>query len=88
MLEEAKKEKIDTAIKLQYDALLASLQKAEDLEVDKNKPEILNLLRDEIITRNQYKEGLYLFYTKNNSEIKKATQLLNNTAAYNKILKK
>ncbi|WP_395056464.1 S41 family peptidase [Flavobacterium sp.] len=88
MLEVAKKEKIDTAIKLQYDTLLASLQKAEELEVDKSKPQILDLLRDEIIVRNQYKEGLYIYYTKNNSEIKKATQLLNNTVEYNKILKK
>ena len=88
LFEVAKKEKIDTAIKLQYDLLLASLQKAEDLEVDKNKPEILDLLRDEIIIRNQYKEGLYIYYTKNNSEIKKATQLLNNTVEYNNILKK
>ena len=88
LFEVAKKEKIDTAIKLQYDLLLASLQKAEDLEVDKNKPEILDLLRDEIIIRNQYTEGLYIYYTKNNSEIKKATQLLNNTVEYNNILKK
>lgn len=87
-LEEAKKEKIDTSIKTQYDNLMLSLQKAEELEVDKNKTEILNLLRDEIIRRYQYKEGLYLFYTKNNSEIKKASLLLNNASEYNKILKK
>jgi carboxyl-terminal processing protease len=87
-LEIAKKEKIDTSIKVQYDNLLVSLQKAEELEVDKNKTEILNLLRDEIIKRFQYKEGLYLFYTKDNSEIKKAAQLLSNTTEYNKILGK
>ncbi len=87
-LEEAKKEKIDASIKAQYDNLLASLQKAEEMEVDKNKPEILNLLRDEMIKRYQYKEGLYLYYTKNNSEIKKAALLLNNASEYNKILKK
>ena len=85
-LEQAKKEKVDTAIKLQYDNLLATLQKAEDNEVDKNKAEILDLLHDEVIKRFQYKEGLYLYYTKNNSEIKKATQLLNNIGEYNKIL--
>jgi carboxyl-terminal processing protease len=88
MLEEAKKEKIDAVIKTQYESLLASVQKAEELEVDKNKTEILNLLRDEIIKRYQYKEGLYLYYTQNNSEIKKATQLLNNQLEYNKIIKK
>jgi carboxyl-terminal processing protease len=87
-LEEAKKEKIEGAIKAQYDNLMASLQKAEETEVDKNKPQILDLLRDEIIKRYQYKEGLYNFYVKNNSEIKKAAQLLANSAEYNKILKK
>lgn len=87
-MEQAKKEKIDGSIKVQYDNFMASLQKAEEVEMDKNKAEILNLLRDETIRRFQYKEGLYLFYTKNNSEIKKATQLLSNTAEYNKILKK
>ena len=88
MLEEAKKENIETAIKTQYDTLLASLKKAEELEIDKNKIQILDLLRDEIIKRFQYKEGLYLYYAKNNSEIKKATQLLSTTIEYNKILKK
>jgi carboxyl-terminal processing protease len=87
-LEEAKKEKIEASIKAQYDNLMASLQKAEETEVDKNKPQILDLLRDEIIKRYQYKEGLYNFYVKNNSEIKKAAQLLANSAEYNKILKK
>jgi carboxyl-terminal processing protease len=87
-MEQAKKEKIDASIKIQYDNLLTSLRKAEEVEMDKNKTEILNLLRDETIRRFQYKEGLYLFYTKNNSEIKKATQLLANSAEYNKILKK
>ncbi|RXR20989.1 S41 family peptidase [Flavobacterium amnicola] len=88
VLEQAKKESIDSSIKLQYDALFASLKKAEDIELDKNKTEILDLLKDEIIKRFQYKEGLYLYYTKNNSEIKRATQLLNNSAEYNKILMK
>ncbi len=87
-LEEAKKEKMDAAIKTQYDNLMASLQKAEESELDKNKTQIIDLLRDEIIKRYQYKEGLYEYYTKNNVEIKKATQLLNNISEYNKIIKK
>ncbi|WP_136667169.1 S41 family peptidase [Flavobacterium sp. H122] len=88
VLEQAKKEKIDANIKTQYDALFASLQKAEETEIDKNKAEIINLMKDEIIKRFQYKEGLYQYYTKNNSEIKRATQLLNTAAEYNKILVK
>jgi len=88
VMEQAKKENMDASIKAQYEVLLSSLKKAEELELDKNKTEILNLLKDEIIKRFQYKEGLYLYYVKNNSEIKRAAQLLNNTAEYNKILMK
>jgi len=88
VMEQAKKENIDSSIKLQYETLFASLKKAEEIELDKNKLEILNVLKDEIIKRFQYKEGLYLYYAKNNSEIKRATQLLNNLAEYNKILVK
>lgn len=88
MLEKAKKEKIDSEITLEYQALLNSLQKSEEHLIDKNAKEIKNLLLDEIIKRYQYKEGLYQYYTKNNSEIKKAVALLNNSLEYNKILKK
>ena len=87
-LEQAKKDKLDGTIKPQYDQLMAAIQKAEESELDQNKTEILNQLRDELILRYQYKEGLYQYYLKSNSEIKKATQLLNNVADYNKILKK
>lgn len=86
VMAQAKKESLDKAIQLQYESLASALQKAEDVELEKNKNEILTLLKDEIIKRLQYKEGLYLYYSKNNTEIKRATQLLNNMAEYNKIL--
>ena len=86
-LEKAKKEKIDTTIAAEYQQLLSALQKSEETLIDKNSKEIKNLLLDEIIKRYQYKEGLYQYYTKNNSEIKKAITLFNNIAEYNKILK-
>ena len=86
-LEAAKKEKIDAAITAEYQQLLASLQKSEENQLNQNQKEIKNLLLDEIIKRYQYKEGLYQYYTKNNSEIKKAIAILDNAAEYNKILK-
>ncbi len=86
-LEKAKKEKIDAAITAEYQQLLTALQKSEETLIDKNSKEIKSLLLDEIIKRYQYKEGLYQYYTKNNSEIKKAVALFNNIAEYNKILK-
>ncbi|MCL9808344.1 S41 family peptidase [Flavobacterium luminosum] len=87
-LEQAKKENLDATIQTQYNQLMDAVKKAEETELNKNKTEILNELRDELIIRYQYKEGLYQYYLKNDNEIKKATQLLSNPSEYNKILKK
>lgn len=85
-LEKAKKEKIDETISVQYDQLMAALQKSEEALLDKNNKEIKKLILDEIIKRYQYKEGLYQYYTKNNVEIAKANAILANPTEYNKIL--
>jgi carboxyl-terminal processing protease len=85
-LEKAKKEKIDETISVQYDQLMTALQKSEEALLDKNQKEIKKLILDEIIKRYQYKEGLYLYYTKNNVEIAKANAILANPTEYNKIL--
>lgn len=86
-LEKAKKENISETITKEYDQLLAALQRSEEALLDKNQKEIKKLIQDELIKRYQYKEGLYQFYTKNNSEITKAVSLLANKNEYNKILK-
>ena len=86
-LEKAKKENVDTAIATEYQQLLAALEKSEDALIDKNQKEIKNLILDEIIKRFQYKEGLYQYYIKNNFEIKKAIEVLDDKPQYNKILK-
>jgi carboxyl-terminal processing protease len=83
----AKKEKIDAAIITEYQQLLATLQKSEEMLLDKNQEEIKGLLVDEIIKRYQYQEGFYQYYVKTNSEIKKSIGILNNTADYKSILK-
>ena len=87
-LEKAKKEKIDEAVSFEYQQFLNAINKSEDNLIDKNKKEISKLIQEELITRYQYKEGLYQYYTKNNPEITKATALLANTLAYNKIINK
>ena len=86
-LEAAKKEKIDENITLEYQNLLAAIQKSEEKLLDKSQTEIKKLILEEIIKRYQYKEGLYQYYTKNNVEIKKATAILNDTNQYKQILK-
>lgn len=87
-LETAKKEKLDEAITAEYQQLLTALQKSEESQLNKYQKEIKNLIVDEIILRYQYREGLYNYYLKNNSEINKAIGILNNKAQYNKILAK
>lgn len=85
-MEKAQKEKIDETIKVQYDQLMTALQKSEEALLDKNQKEIKKLILDEIIKRYQYKEGLYLYYTKNNAEIAKANAILANPVEYKKIV--
>jgi carboxyl-terminal processing protease len=87
-LEVAKKENIDGNIQAEYNLLKAAIEKSNEKELDKNKAEIIMLLNNEIITRFQYKEGLYDYDTKNNIEINKAKNVLINSSNYNKILKK
>jgi carboxyl-terminal processing protease len=88
VLENAKKEKIEGQIAAEYKQLEVALEKSQEAELDKNKEQIKKQLQEELIIRHQYREGLYLFYTKNNPEIEQAINLLNNSAQYASILKK
>ena len=83
----AKKEKIDGTIITEYQQLLSALQKSEETLLDKNQEEIKGLIVDEIIKRYQYQEGLYRYYVKTNSEIKKSVSILSNSVEYKNILK-
>jgi carboxyl-terminal processing protease len=88
VLENAKKEKIEGQIAAEYKQLEVALEKSQEAELDKNKEQIKKQLQEELIIRHQYREGLYLFYTKNNPEIEQAINLLNNSVQYASILKK
>jgi carboxyl-terminal processing protease len=88
VLENAKKEKIESEIAAEYKQLEVALEKSQETELDKNKEQIKKHLQEELIIRHQYREGLYLFYTKNNPEIEQAINLLNNSNQYKSILKK
>lgn len=88
VLETAKKEKMDAQIASEYKQLELAIERNQELELDKNKNQIKKLIQEELITRYQYREGLYQFYTKENIEIEKAIALLNNQSQYKSILKK
>ena len=83
----AKKEKIDDTIIIEYQQLLTALQKSEETQLDKNQEEIKKIILEEIIKRYQYQEGFYQYYIKNNLEIQKSIDILNNTTNYKNILK-
>lgn len=88
VLESAKKEKIDVQIAAEYKQLENALERNQEIELETNKNQIKKLLQEELIIRYQYREGLYDFYTKNNLEIEKAVELLNNQTKYKTLLKK
>ncbi len=88
LLEKAKKEEIDGSIIAEYKSLQLALEKSQDAEASKNKEEFKKLLQEELITRYQYKEGLYEFYTQKDIEINKAKAILNDNVKYTSILKK
>ena len=66
--------------------LITGLKKKQE-DANRLQKEIKRMLLDEIIKRYQYKQGLYEYYTTNNSEIARATALLANQNEYNTILK-
>ncbi len=86
-LDVAKREKLDDDILSNYSALLASVKKSKEKALDIYRKEIVNQLTDEIIKRYFYKEGLYNYYVKNNPEVNKAQEILNNKNKYQEILK-
>ncbi len=88
LLEKAKKEEIDGSIIAEYKSLQLALEKSQDAEASKNKEEFKKLLQEELITRYQYKEGLYEYYTQKDIEINKAKAVLNDNVKYTSILKK
>jgi carboxyl-terminal processing protease len=57
----------------------------EDLTV--NRSEITNLIEDEIISRYFYEDGAIAWTIKNDGQLLKALEILNNNDEYNSILK-
>lgn len=86
--EVAKSEGIDASIAKEYQQLYSSIQTAEEAQLDQQKEEIKRLLREELITRYSYKEGLYTYFMQNSPEVQRALKVLNQSSEYNSILRK
>jgi len=79
-------EELDKSIASEYNSLLASLETYKSNSIRKNKEKLSLLIRDEIIKRYFYADGLYDYYKANNTEINTAIEILSNPSKYNKIL--
>ncbi|QXP80560.1 MULTISPECIES: S41 family peptidase [Winogradskyella] len=83
----AEDEGLNNVIESDYNNLSKTLKAYKSNAIDNNKKQLNSLLTDEIIKRYFYSEGLYTYYTANNSEIKKAINILNNPTQYASILR-
>ena len=83
----AKEEELDGVINSQYNNLTSALKDYKSNAVEDNRTQLKSLITDEIIKRYFYSEGLYTYYTANNTEIKKALSILNNPSQYASILR-
>ena len=86
MMDKAEEEELKAKISSEVDKIRSQISSFKSQELDRKKPEIVSLLSDEILKRYFYKEGLYEYYTDNNSEIIRAKAILNNPTEYSKIL--
>lgn len=85
-LEIAKEEELEGVISSNYQNLLNTIERHKSDAIDANKDQLSSLISDEIIKRYFYREGLYTYYIKNNPEIQKSLELLNNPSEYKRIL--
>lgn len=86
-INQAKKEDLLNDISNEYQKLIQRLNTSKDNAIDANKNALISLLKDEIIKRYFYREGLYEYYLKENPEIKKATEILSSNSLYSSYFK-
>ncbi|WP_029034269.1 S41 family peptidase [Salinimicrobium terrae] len=70
-----------------FDEIKQTISRSKEEALTAKKAEIKGLLSEEIIKRYFYKEGLYDYYVKQNPEILKAKEILQNKDRYQGILK-
>jgi carboxyl-terminal processing protease len=73
-------------LKSEYDALLAKVTPSKERDLEKFKPEIMDLLANEIVSRYYYQNGRAEQAFQEDKDIKKAIEVLQNKKEYNTIL--
>lgn len=82
----AKDDQIQLEITNAFNELMDNIAVVKEQELEKKKAEITSLLKDEILKRYFYREGLYEYQVNNNPEILEAIAVLNDTNRYSRIL--
>lgn len=75
-------------MKAEYDALMAKVTPSKERDMDKFKPEIKEIVENEIVSRYYFQKGRAEHAFKYDDFVDKSIEILKNTAEYNKILKK
>ncbi len=86
-MEVASDEALMESLSNDYNKLLSNLNALKSKAIDTNEKQLTSLIENEIVKRYFYREGLYEFYLANNTEIKRATEILSNLNKYNSYLK-
>jgi len=86
-LKTAEKEEYKEVIQQSYFTMLEKLTSEKIKELETNKQEIKNHLKDEIVKRYYYKQGEYLNKVSNDKVIKQALELLLDENKYHTLLK-
>jgi carboxyl-terminal processing protease len=86
LFKEAFKSSKDVNLSNEYNKIQEKLFKSKIDEISENKDVLEILLKEEIIKRYFYKEGLYAYKLKNDQTVLKAVELLNDQEKYQKIL--
>jgi len=74
--------------KSEYDALFKKLTPSKERDLEKFKPEIKQILENEIISRYHYQKGRTVHNLKNDDYLKKSIEILTNLPMMNTILKR
>ena len=88
MREAAKYEKYDEALKASIDALEQEVKKVKADDLDKNRAELSEMLKAEILVRYYYQKGRIEGSLVSDKDVKKAVEILTDPVEYKKLLGK
>ena len=84
--EAATEEKYFDAVKVHYDAIAKKLEHDKELDIIKNKKEIVTVLENEIAGRYYYAYGKVKKSYQNDAEVAKAIEIIGNPTEYSELL--